>query len=584
LTYHSDNPDPPYLRVYALDLSRATGSWALYPHQVTSLGPDGQVPGAPGLRAAQSRLTRTSVTVAHGVTGAVFSGLRTGTFLPLPYPAVRVQAGGGWAVDPETLMMWSAKSISGLGYNVTSKDVEPTPQELRDAPPPSPGTAREAMLPTAYSSLTGLAYQITRGAVTPYDKALALQRWFTAAGNFTYSLNGSEPDTVAGLEDFLLHTKRGFCQQFAFAFAVLARLLGIPATVAVGYTAGTDLGKGNWRVATSDAHAWPELFFQGAGWLRWEPTPSGIGAGQGTARPPIYTVSAGSSTGPGGAPGQTSTRGAGPPPGQSHTAAVLPQRSVPYAGPAGVKLANHSYRQWLWWLLFPAALAMIILFLPLGARLLTRLRRMLIIVRGAEPRRSRNRAVARPAGAGSSKARVSGAGLAGRGLAGEGPGGTGPASARTADAAANAARARVHAAWLEIHDDLEDFGVGCAATESPRAVVHRVTTEVRLPRAPRDALARLAFAEERARYAAKLADLPALRTDVTAVRRAVAASVSLRARWRARVFPASKLSAWRRSARHALDVFGWTEIAVPWLPGHLRSGRAAAEMDSTAAP
>ncbi len=551
------------------------------------MGPDGQVPGAPGLQAAQSRLTRTSVTVAHGVTGTVFSGSRAGTFLPLPYPPVRVQAGGGWAVDPDTLMMWSANSISGLGYNVTSKDVEPTPQELRDAPPPSPGTAREAMLPTAYSSLSELAYQITRGAVTPYGKALALQRWFTRAGNFTYSLNGSEPDTVAGLEDFLLHTKRGFCQQFAFAFAVLARLLGIPTRVAVGYTAGTDLGKGNWRVTTSDAHAWPELFFQGAGWLRWEPTPSGIGAGQGTARPPIYTVSASSSSGPGGARFQTSTGGTGPPPGPAHSAAVLQQRSVPYAGQAGVKLANHSYRQWLWWLLLPAALAVIILLSPLGARLLTRLRRMLIIVRGTEPGRWRDRAVASPAGAGPSDARVSGAALAGQGPASEGPVGTGPARARAADAAANAARARVHAAWLEIHDDLEDFGVGCAATESPRAVVHRVTAELRLPQAPRDALARVAFAEERARYAAKLADLPALRTDVTAVRRAVAASVSLRARWRARIFPASKLSALRRFGRHALDVFGWIEIAVSWLPGHLRSGRDAAEMDTprkTAAP
>ena len=590
LTYHSDNPDPPYLRVYALDLSPATGSWALYPHQITSLGPDGQVPGAPGLQTAQSRLTRTSVTVAHGVTGTVFSGLRTGTFLPLPYPPVRVRAGGGWAVDPDTLMMWSANSISGLGYNVTSKDVEPTPQELRDAPPPSPGTAREAMLPTAYSSMSGLADQLTRGAVTPYDKAVALQRWFTAAGNFTYSLNGSVPDTVAGLEDFLLHTKRGFCQQFAFAFAVLARLLGIPARVAVGYTAGTDLGEGDWRITTSDAHAWPELFFQGAGWLRWEPTPSGIGAGQGTAKPPIYTVSAGSTTGPGGAPGQTSTGGTGPPPGQSHSAAVWQQRSEPYVGPTGVKLANHSYRQWLWWLLLPAALALIILLLPLGTRLLTRLRRMLIIVRGTEPGRSRDGAVARPSGAGPSAARVSGADQAGQGLAGEGPGGagsggTGPGGGALAvDAASKAARACVHAAWLEIHDDLEDFGLGCAATESPRAVVHRVTAELRLPQAPRDALARVAFAEERARYAAKLARLPALRTDVTAVRRAVAASVSLRARWRARVFPASKLSALRRSARHALDVFGWIEIAISWLPGHLRPGRDEAEMDSTAAP
>ena len=71
--------------------------------------------------------------------------------------------------------------------------------------------------------------------------------------------------------------------------AVLARLLDIPSRVAVGYTAGTPLGHDRWVVKTSDAHAWPELYFQGAGWLRFEPTPAGSG-GQATAIQPTYTL------------------------------------------------------------------------------------------------------------------------------------------------------------------------------------------------------------------------------------------------------------------------------------------------------
>ena len=71
--------------------------------------------------------------------------------------------------------------------------------------------------------------------------------------------------------------------------AVLARLLGIPSRVAVGYTAGTRVGHDRWEVSTSDAHAWPELYFQGAGWLRFEPTPAGSG-GQATATGPAYTL------------------------------------------------------------------------------------------------------------------------------------------------------------------------------------------------------------------------------------------------------------------------------------------------------
>ena len=69
--------------------------------------------------------------------------------------------------------------------------------------------------------------------------------------------------------------------------AVLARLLGIPSRVAVGYTAGTRAGHGVWQVTTADAHAWPELYFPTVGWTRFEPTPGGPAA-QGTATRPNY--------------------------------------------------------------------------------------------------------------------------------------------------------------------------------------------------------------------------------------------------------------------------------------------------------
>ena len=61
--------------------------------------------------------------------------------------------------------------------------------------------------------------------------------------------------------------------------ALFARLLGIPARVGMGYTAGSQLADGSWVVQTKDAHAWPELYFDGVGWLRFEPTPGGDGGG-----------------------------------------------------------------------------------------------------------------------------------------------------------------------------------------------------------------------------------------------------------------------------------------------------------------
>ena len=61
--------------------------------------------------------------------------------------------------------------------------------------------------------------------------------------------------------------------QFASTMAVMARTLGIPARVAVGFAPGEKLAKGGYLVGAHDAHAWPELYFQGVGWVRFEPTP-----------------------------------------------------------------------------------------------------------------------------------------------------------------------------------------------------------------------------------------------------------------------------------------------------------------------
>nr|BFE88893.1 hypothetical protein GCM10020093_114940 [Planobispora longispora] len=85
----------------------------------------------------------------------------------------------------------------------------------------------------------------------------------------------------------MLRSRAGYCEQFAAAMAVLARAVDIPSRVAIGYTGGTSVS-GRWNVRTHDSHAWPELYFEGAGWLRFEPTPSGP-AGQGTATRPPYT-------------------------------------------------------------------------------------------------------------------------------------------------------------------------------------------------------------------------------------------------------------------------------------------------------
>src|SRR5258708_35974499 len=182
----------------------------------------------------------------------------------------------------------TGQQLSGLSYPVTSTQPNPGSREL-DQTPAYPRNITSSYLGFPHgpgNELAKLAARITKGARTPIEKGLALENYFTS-GKFTYNINIKLPDSVKGLTDFLFQTKQGYCQQFAFAMAALARLVGIPSRIAVGYTAGTREAHGLWKVTTADAHAWPELYLKDVGWLRFEPTPGGS-TGQGTATPPSY--------------------------------------------------------------------------------------------------------------------------------------------------------------------------------------------------------------------------------------------------------------------------------------------------------
>lgn len=116
----------------------------------------------------------------------------------------------------------------------------------------------------------GLAEQITAEHSTPFLKALALQNWFRSA--FDYDLNVDSGHSIQNIEDFL-SIRRGYCEQFAGTYALMARQLGIPSRVAVGFTPGTP-EEGSFLVTGGHYHSWPEVFIPGAGWVDMEPTPS----------------------------------------------------------------------------------------------------------------------------------------------------------------------------------------------------------------------------------------------------------------------------------------------------------------------
>lgn len=506
---------PAYLQVYVL--SQLSGSdWTLSRPPRTDVVGTGPLPAVPGTTASTPGTTaRETITLSPALRSA--AGIIA--YLPVPYAPRSLTVPGDWRVDPGTLTILTASTqLSGLRYSVTSKDIDPSGRELRQPARYPAAVASDLAVPAAYQRLASLARRIVAGRTSAYGRVVALQQWFRQPGNFTYSLDAPRSTGAAALISFLTRTRRGYCQQFAFGMAVLARLLGIPSRVAVGYTQGTPRGNGTWLVRTSDAHAWPEMYFPGAGWLRFEPTPSSSG-GQATASVPAYSTpppgSTVPATGPAALPSQAPNR-----PSTSHRSGAGARLRHPEAG-AGPAAASRGRRPAaplaVILIAIVAALAMAVA-VPSAARLVIRWRRW-----------------------------------------------------RTATGDAGHA----HAAWLEFRDDLADHRIPARASESPRALSARLGRTPGFSPADRAALDRIALAEERAQYARSPAGSGQLRADTDLVRRAIGRSAGVTGRWAARVLPASRLGPARAALLGVLDVFGWLELitlqrqrrAAPQPPG-----------------
>jgi len=520
LAYTTSTTQPDYLQIYTFDQLTNSG-WQLFsqPESLVPVSP--QLPAPPGLTATSSPAkVSTTITLGRSV-----SQDQRGA-LPVPYPATTVTANGSLRADKSTLMVFDPDvQLAGLKYTVTSLAQTPPQQQLNAAPPPPANiTSHYVSTPRAYDSLRSLAVSVVQAAdaKTQFEDAIALQNWL-GNGSFKYTLKAPQVVDADGLTKFLKVTKKGYCQQFSFAMAVLARLLGIPSRIAYGFTAGQPVsGNNSWLVTTHDAHAWPELYFQGAGWLRFEPTPSGS-AGQGSAFAPSY------SQGPANplSTGQPQTT-----PSTAPTSAQNGPRGIPpnirnlfpneggVGGPTTVKASTVS--PWEIFGLVVAGLVVLAAVAPWCARRVIRRRRW----RRLPPARA-----------------------------------TGTTGAKGTPGTARADRVRArdvvwaHAAWQELRDDLMDYGAGSLPSESPRAVAARAGEGLGLADPARAALGRIAMAEERARYAPAPSDGAGLRADSAVVRRAIAAAVPRGARWRARLLPASVLGPALTAIASAADLY-----------------------------
>ena len=118
-----------------------------------------------------------------------------------------------------------------------------------------------------------LAERIAENSPTAYDTALALQEFLRDPDAFTYSLELPEPRTDDSIWDFLTD-RTGYCVQFASTMTIMARTLGLPARVGVGFLPGERTGDDQFTVRGKNAHAWTEIFFDNVGWVRFDPTPA----------------------------------------------------------------------------------------------------------------------------------------------------------------------------------------------------------------------------------------------------------------------------------------------------------------------
>ncbi|GAB3262859.1 DUF3488 and transglutaminase-like domain-containing protein [Kineosporia babensis] len=436
------------------------------------------MPSAPGLTAA--------VTTESATSDIQIYRLRE-TYLPLPYPTVQVSGlDGEWLYDPDTLNVIGNKvDTTQAEYRVSFLNVTPNSRQLANAgSPPQEIVEKYTQLP---DDMPESIEEITRdvaGGGSQYEQAVRLQDFFRRDGGFRYDTRAPQNEqgdgSASAIMDFL-DQRVGYCVHYASTMAVMARQLGIPARVAVGFLPGSVQSENTRIISSRDAHAWPELYFQGVGWTRFEPTPR-----DGQAAPE-WTVPESEEDGTT-TEEDTSTTTAPEDSQEDEGAAAETQTPEEEAAATATQSSGGFSVPW------QPVVAVLVLLLVL-----------------ATPRTASALA------------------------------------ARRRWKQAKTPPALAAAAWDDLRLGLSDIGVRWAASWTPRAVRQRLNDDYQLAPEQAEALDRLVAELEDALYAPP-SDLDGRsaeerKQDVALIVGAVAVQKSSQTRWRARLWPASGLSA-----------------------------------------
>jgi len=203
----------------------------------------------------------------------------TGSLAPVAPTPTRLRASSqSLFFEPETgsLILSGDGLRPGDAYEMVSTMISPRPERLEVATSQNPPSDTYLDLPDndEITRLREIVATIVPAGLSPYQQALTLQDHFRT--QFTYSLDVpalSKPDATIEF----LERRSGYCEQFSSTFAIFARILGLPARVAIGFTPGDrrieESGTAEFSVRSIHAHAWPEVWFDDLGWVLFEPTP-----------------------------------------------------------------------------------------------------------------------------------------------------------------------------------------------------------------------------------------------------------------------------------------------------------------------
>jgi transglutaminase-like putative cysteine protease len=494
LTYTGD---PTYLRLTVLD--QFDGNvWTPAPRTgYTNVDGDFQPPPGLQLPLDSLLLKRHEMRVTK---------LLRSPWVPVPYPPHTLSINNGkWRYDTSAMDISSknSRSVAGVRYKVTSYEIDPTEDQLRGALETGAPDGYTLNVPRAMPpSIRELAQNITISAKgNHYLEAAALQKYLRD-GEFRYDTSNDSRSGMDAIESFLFDSKRGYCEQFATAMALMARTLGIPARVGIGFLPGQADGNKH-VVRMHDMHAWPELYFEGIGWVRFEPTPA-----QQTGRAPDWTQPTNTnptdnpSTGPTNDP-TASASGNPNDPDNRDPEANLPKEPDANGGSGAAPVGwwNGNGPRW-----GGGALAVIVLSLvPWLVRTLVRRRRF----------------------------------------------------------SRSPSQASVEGLWAEIRDTARDIGLDWSDAATPRQSGSWLVGK--LPEDVRPQAIRLARAVEFGRYAGVEPREVDLRDQARSVRTALFRSASVGQRWRARLLPRSWRWYLSRGSSEASDLLDQFDLGLARL-------------------